>query len=418
RGRRLLRPLRRQPGGEGAVRRLWLLLILTLVLALPWPAAAADPGTVQGKVVNKSAGGDPLPAGLTIELFGFYEGAPDEPLTATAAADGSFTFTGLPADGQSFVALATFMEVTYGSAEITLTKDKPSVQVELPVYNTTSDGAGVGISRNHVIVDFDAESKFLVVMDVFTVANKTDRTYIGGEKKNAAGQAETLRLRLPDGATHVQLMDGIDESQAGVVDGVLVDTMPVAPVGRQIIISYFLPYEPPNGTLRRALDYPVENVSLLVRDVGAQVEGDGLAKQEPRDMGGRRYVQLSADNVPAGRALEVRFSNIPAQIAPAAPSGTTARPAGIPADRLGLAIAGVGGLLLVLGLGYPALRRRRQSQAAAPVADGVAGWDELVAEIAALDDEFEAGRLDEANYRRQRAEKKGRLQRLSRPGRA
>ena len=122
----------------------------------------------------------------------------------------------------------------------------------------------------------------------------------------------------------------------------------------------------------RALDYPVEKISLLVRDVGAQVKGDGVAQQETRDMGGRRYVQLAADNVAAGRAVGVQPERHPGHHRRGGrrrPSGTTASQA-VPADRLGLASAGVGGLLLVLGLAYPVLRRRQRARRGAPAAGG------------------------------------------------
>jgi hypothetical protein len=95
-----------------------------------------------------------------------------------------------------------------------------------------------------------------------------------------------------------------------------------------------------------------------------------------------------------------------------------AAPAG---DQTQLAAAGIGlaGVGLLLGAAYPLLRRRRAQSPARTSGSANGDWESLVEAIAALDDEFEAGNLSEAEYRRQRAEKKARLQKMGqRLGRA
>lgn len=374
--------------------------------------AQAGGGTVKGKVVNKTVGGDALPAGLTVQLFALSDSGENEGPTATVAADGSFSFGGLAVGDQTtYFALATFLGVTYGTGEVQLTTDKPTAEVELHVYNTTSDGGKIGIARNHLIVDFDSENKLLVIMDVLAVSNKGDRAYIGGERKTQDGLSETLRLRLPTGATHVQFTDGLDEARAKVVDGILIDTAPIAPGGRQIVISYFVPYEPPNAVLLRALDYPVEKVSVVVRDVGAAITVEGLNKPEPLDIGGRRYVQATAENLTPGLSTGIRIGNIPLKVAPEGDAGSQS----LPTDRLVLAAGGMGAVALLLGLVYPVLRRRRLvAKADGGAAASSDEWEQLVGEIATLDDDFESGHLAEAEYRQVREEKKARLLRVSR----
>ncbi|MCL5110472.1 MAG: carboxypeptidase-like regulatory domain-containing protein [Chloroflexi bacterium] len=392
-----------------------LLLLLAATLLAPASIfAQTAQGSITGKVVNKSAGGDPLPAGLTVELVGLYDGA-ETGRTAPVGADGSYSFNNLAADGKSYVVTATFLGTVYGTDEISLTAAKPTATAELPIYNTTTDAAKVSLARNHLIVDFDSDNKLLVVMDVFSVANDGDRTYVGGDKKNAAGKSVTLSLRLPTGATHVQFVDGVGEQLAKVVDGVLVDTAPIAPGGRQLVISYFVPYQDGTGALLRALDYPVAKVSIVVRDVGAQITGEGLGRAQPLDIGGNHYQQLPADNVPANLSVGIRLTNIPDKIAAASTSATTA-PAGT--DKLGLAVGGLGALVLALGIAYPVLRRRRRAPlppVESPNSDGE--WERLVGEIAALDDDYEAGTLDEEQYQRLRVEKKAQLLVASRQSR-
>jgi hypothetical protein len=161
-------------------------------------------------------------------------------------------------------------------------------------------------------------------------------------------------------------------------------------------------------------------MNLLVRETAAQVSAEGLPTKDTRDMAGTKYVQLTGDNVPAGKAITIKFAGIPDSLPNPANAGkpAAATPAGDQSHlaALGIGLAGVG---LVLGAAYPLLRRRnaRRPARASGGADG--DWDSLVEAIATLDDEFDAGNLSEAEYRRQRAEKKARLQKMSqRLGRA
>ncbi len=395
------------------IRARWAVLALALAVALfamvPGAGAQAT-GTIRGRLANKSAQGESV-AGQTVNLLAFNEGAEKDKRTATTAADGTFTFADLPTTGQQYVLAADYLGVTYYSEEIDLSQGEASREVELAVYSTTDKADALSITRSHLIVDVEAEQKALVVLEALIVSNAGDRTYVGGEKMGQ-GVAPTLRLKLPKGAVGVQFSEGLSEERSVVMNDMVVDTAPVLPGPRQIVLSYFVPYEGASASLARGMDYPIERAIVLVRDIGAEVSAEGLPNKDTREFSGARYVQLSGDNLKAGQTLSIQLDNIPATIAPqgAASAGSVAGQGAV------WAAAGLAGLALALGVAYPLLRRRRGASArvASVAASASSDWDRLVQAIAALDDEYDAGRVPEEEYRRRRAEKKAQLLELSR----
>lgn len=403
---------------KGGTKLLWLATALSLVLVLlagAGPANAQATGVVKGRIVNKTAGGGPV-GGQAIDLLAFADDGQREKRTATTGADGAFSFEGLATAGQKYILAVKYEGVTYHSEEIDLSKGQATREVEMAVYGTTTSASAISVSRSHMIVDYDTDKKNFVIIEIIIIANKGDRAYVGGDKKTADGKPETLRFSLPERAAQVTFNEGLNELQSAVVDGMVIDTQPVPPGQRQIVLSYVVPYQGSEGSLTRKFEYPAERVNVLVRETSAQVAAEGLPAKDVREMGTSRYVTLTGENLAAGQAIKVTFANIPASL----PNPSTAgKPpaAAQTGDQNQLAALGVGllGVGVVLGVAYPVLRRRRGA-VAKPEAGGDE-WDDLIDAIAALDDDFDAGKVGEAEYHRRRARLKARLQQAGRGAR-
>lgn len=398
----------------------WLALVLAVVLSLFAAAAgvnAQDTGSIKGTVVNRTPGGEKV-SGVSVDLLIFGENGEHEKKTVTAAEDGAFAFADLAVAGRQYVVSTNFEGVTYYSEEVDLSKGGDASAVELAVYGTTTSGGDFSVSRSHLIVDYDTDRKALVVLEMMVIENKGVRTFVGGEQKTAEGKPVTLRIPLPEGATQVEFSEGLNELQSSFQDGVVVDTKPVPPGQAQIVIQYLIPYQESAATLVRKLDYPVERTIMLVRETTATLTAEGLPSMDSRDMAGTKYTQLSGDNLSAGQTISVNFANIPASVSSPANAGQPATTAQGGQNQLAFAAVALAGLGIVLGVGYPMLRRRRPSRVppadAEDTGEGADEWDNLVEAIAGLDDEFEAGGLSEDEYWRQRAELKERLKKLGR----
>jgi hypothetical protein len=210
-----------------------------------------------------------------------------------------------------------------------------------------------------------------------------------------------------------------------VQDGdLLIDTLPVAPGSRQVLMSYLLPYTRPDFKLVKPVVYDTANFNVLSVDAGETVKATGLTEREPLSPGsGVQYLNLVGQDLPAGQSVVVEFANIPATLPTAstgaqAPAATTPPP-GLNQDVVKFVGIGLAAMAALLAIGYPLLRGhvRVETRPAArqPQPDPLQlRHAELVETIGQLDDSFEAGEIDQAEYEAQRAAAKAELMRVIR----
>lgn len=365
-------------------RNVWLGLavVLALMLAICPPVWAGE-GTIQGRVENASTG-QPV-EGATVVLHVFSEMKEAVLEEGTTGADGAFQFSVDYDENKVFWVHTEYSGVRYVSDLLRLSDEEPNATTTLRVYETTNDPAGLQITRGHLIVEFVEGA--VHVSELYVVGNVGHATYVGD------AQGRTLQFLLPMDAMDV-MVDDQPPGEAFVREGdVLWGTAPVppGPAVAQHIVSYLLPYSPDAGLeLVREYAYPVEQVNLMVPQVGVEVTSDlefvGTVGAE------RTYLAWRGSSLAPGETWSVRIQGEPTGgMASGMPAA--ARPGGAAGVPLPL-VAGGGVALLVLGvLAFLGLRRRT-----VPVQDP----ERLLDAIARLDEAYEAGELDEEAYRERR----------------
>ena len=119
-----------------------------------------------------------------------------------------------------------------------------------------------------------------------------------------------------------------------------------------------------------------------------------------------KLIAVAGDKFAAGTVIKATIDKLPA--APA-PTGQTAprnepAPSSLPVSpqMIGLVVLGAAGAAAIALLVYPILRRRRQGPEEEEETEEDPRQD-LLQEIAELDDAFEAGDISESEYKDQRA---------------
>jgi hypothetical protein len=261
------------------------------------------------------------------------------------------------------------------------------VQATLPItiYERTTDASTVRANVLHVIVQPIDEG--LSVSEVYVLSNSADRVIAN------PGQP-ILHFVLPAGATQftadpsmpadvlVPAGDGLD----------FFGSLSAAPQGTQsIAFGYVLPRG--STLLDRALAFPIDSVNLLVQGdpQAIHVSSDRFQAQGTRSFEGQIYQLFQAGDLTPGQTVALKIE-----------------PTSAPLDwriilGIGLVVVGVVGLIV--------WQRGQAKQPA--VAHGPAiQKDALIDRIAALDDEFAAGQIDEINYKAKRAKLKDKLIKL------
>jgi len=401
-------------------RILALTLLFSLFLVIP-VAAQTGNGTLKGRILNQTTGAA-APANLSVTLQIYDNRQFTQQLTAQADVAGNYQFTGLStSDTLSYTVAAIYNGIPYESDPVGFTAGVTVLEADLAVYETSESDTALSTSRLHAFIDF-VDDHTLQVTELYILNNDSDRVFIGAPVHLTSTARATLRFTLPAGATNLRLREGIVGEDVIATATGFVTTLPLYPGTNQFLFAYDLPFTRPSFKFERLLDYSPASTSILIADQGQRVSSPNLETRPkvPAQMG--NYYHLAGTNLEKGTALVIEMNNIPDRLAPTVEDMTTPEQATRDTRTLGVALLAASIVLGALALGM-ALRQRGaiapvtpETAAARPAAPTLVAdrRQRLIDELAALDDDFEAGKIPEADYRRQRQEKKARLLALTR----
>jgi hypothetical protein len=340
-------------------------------------------------------------------------------LETTTDADGGFRFDGLDADASlEYWPEVVYLDVAYTSAEpVQFDGGELALAATVTVYETTDDDSAVYLNSIHFIAESFGE--VLRISEIHLLGNSGDRTYVG-----SAGEANpptAVYIPLPENGVGLALEQEESAGRYVEVEGGVMDTEPVppGPDTSMTFFSYHLLVTGETIPLERHFSYPVSTLSVLVAQPGLNLNSDQLEARGPESFQGRQYEFYVTQDLAADTPLIMGLTPVEdtsgAGQAPAMPAGdqAAARVASTRGNQellrwLGFALAG----LAVFGAIVYALTPRRSSGLAGKRSVTASGPDlvrnpkarQLLADLADLDDAFEAGQVDEASYEQQRVE--------------
>ena len=378
-------------------------LVLILSLSLPSVAAEDTSGTIEGQLVNGTAGGSSV-ADVVVQLntlVNFRETG--TPVTAKTRSDGQFTFSNLSTSpNNSYAVTLTYQDAEYFSDFIAFGQGETSRSANITVYDSTNSDAALKVTTAHTIISVGKDS--LDIMVIYDFTNASDRAYVGSGEIMSTGRRKTLTFSLPAEATEIKYGDGLVEKYILPSHGGFIDTMAVLPEGREVVYAYKMPYGGGTYKFQQKLDYPVAQFGLLVQGKDIKITSGQLADQGPLDMGtGTPYLYLTGQNLARGEIVSATLSK--------------------PINQKMVTIWVAGALIVMIvgaGLAYRKFKGKSKAQPvkvgnkpAPRAAEGIDQREQkLLAELARLDDNFAAGSIQEEAYRAQRASKKAQLVKL------
>jgi hypothetical protein len=395
-------------------------LVLVALAAMALPTARADAqtggqGKVDGQIVNGTKGTQlSSTAGLTVTLLSVAQGATGMiSSTAQTDANGRFGFSNLSTvTTTQYLATTSYAGIPYYSDVFAFDGTQTTVPLSMTVYETTNDPSVVRVSQTHLI--FDVETRVLNVTEVVVVQGTSDRVLVGATATDP--HKSTLVIPILDGATDAQFSNPPDADGTTLQgNGVLTYTQRLYPgdnPSNSIVMHYSVPFNPPTYSVNLKLPYDTATLRILAADVGETIQANPLSAPTPfLAPGGSRFVQTSGSDMKAGTTISLTMTNLPATVAPPPGSDTTPAPAATPTNNnlqlLGGVVLGAAALA-VLGLLLIPVVRRRQARAV-PLESTADERMELLQAMADLDDEFEAGKISEAEYKEERARLKAEL---------
>ena len=381
-------------------------------------AAAYKPGSgvLNGRVVQGTADGAAV-EGIEVVLEGFVDFEPVVAFTATASADGSFSFLDLSTDSSVvYFASATLQGISYSSPILMYGAGESSLETAVNVYEPTDDDSGITIERAHWIVD--SQPGALVVGQIYAYANSSDRAFTG---KTVEGTqlSVTVAISLPPGAVEITFENGELGGRFQQVGHTIYDTAPVVPGAdtRQIIVRYALPYNGTSAEFAGSLPYPAQSLNLLVSELpGMAIEVTGLASMGAQEIQGEVYQMWQSENVTPDLVVTAKLSGLleAGELDPRAAQSSDGKQTAVPSARVpqleGWTPWTLGGVLLLGLAGVVAWAwRARMTQAGDKKALMRQQRANLIQRIAKLDDLHAVGEVSDETWQQQRARLKAEL---------
>ncbi len=372
------------------------------------PAAPVETvnGVIRGAISQGTAGAD-VPPEMPVSLHIFDSDFNETIVETTADDSGQYVFDDVPVRPDQVYFVSTVHQGRqFASPPVEGDPNTPETELPLLIYDVTTDPEAVRLVG--IVTQMSAVGSTLEVLQVFRFENTTDQLY-SSDQQIAENRFASLEMSLPVGA----LVVALDGEQRFVVDAenyTLTDTRAVLPGAEHFVrVTYLLPYD--DGAI---IEYPVNYATsgplrVLMQNDTIRVSGDGISDLGAETVGGETFnayggtLDLSPGDVVR---YELRGS-VPGQ-------GTSGDPSVVTSDNLVLI---VGGVLLAVALVIGALivfARRSDEPVAASASDSRRDRliEGLVQQIAELDADHEAGRINHDLYRRQRAQFKARLAEL------
>jgi hypothetical protein len=336
-------------------------------------------GTIRGRVINGTLGAA-VAAGVEVTLIGIDGQAIALTESTTTGPEGEFVFHDLAVVTERlFGVYAEYQGVEYFSEGRQFTDQ--DIDLQVMVYETSSDTRTIHVDRLHLLFDFVDES-VIEVMEVWVLSNLGDQTIV------PMGDQEGIEFILPAGFRELRFLNEVaTEDRFLRSERGFFDQGPLRPIeGNEIVFSFTLPYER-RVDFVQPLSYPVNATVILMPENGPRLDGIGLQDLGVGDIGGARRRTYNLGPISAGDAIELSIAG------KLSASGGEATQTDI------IFGAVLFGAALITGGVWWYRNQKRGGMKEAAVNGIPSNHEALLRALAALDDDFEAGNVDEDEYR-------------------
>ncbi len=362
----------------------YLIISITLLLA----GSPLSAGTVTGTVENGTEGYS-IPDDLTIILNRYVNGRQDDKFVRSADLNrqNSFRFTDLPEEsGVSYEPMAEYQGVRYYGKAAVLSEKNSIVTSDVQLFESSRSDSALSVKMHHFIIE-PAEG-FVRVREMMAVTNSGDRTYVGSQP-TSSGKFRTVSYALPEGASQLQLAEGLMSCCVEFEAGGFYDTMEFMPGTKQIVFAYRIDAPKKNLSVTKAVTLPTGELDVMATDRSLQINSANLTEKAVQGMPVQRLV---AQNLNSNEQVKINLAGLP----------------GSPMNLGSIAFWTFLIMLFFFGLFVFTKLKRSGSEAGIeneeikPVTDR----ERVLGQIAELDERFEAGKLEESEYKKQRAQLK------------
>ena len=388
-------------------RLLALVLITSLLVmsqlqsaGLPVASAQSPPDEILGIIINGTDGGV-VPENMEVLLMSIDLASNQiiEQESTTVDEDGIFRFSNLVSGpGLSY-------RVVANAGVYTPSIDMGGVEnwsnVRINIYNPTTSLEDINLDSYVLMVpSIDAKGRQAGILTVINVNNTGDRIWMPNiDDPNLTG-LDLLRFNLPAGFTDLAVESELPPGYILEIDTGFAMTNPIPPGASAILVSYIISYEADGFDFTLKLPYGADQVRMLLPEDAGLIKTAQLGSLESVVVADNVFNSLEGTSFAVDEQISVSFTGLPQ------PTALQSLSDFFEGRTYVIIIIWVVGIVLLAILGYALYSSRKSSDLSSEDDDEFASRTDIVAEIAVLDEEYEANNIDEDDYNDQRNELK------------
>ena len=294
------------------LKLVWLTLIAIGLLVISFSAGVVAYGAtgtfdISGIVVNNTDISEPVDSSLvTLSIRRLNN--PNKEQQATTSEDGTFTFIDVDYYEDALYEVSVlFDSVTYKKNVDISTGDTSQANIIITVYSASDSSDIVSIYNTSILfTDVDVKASRIFVMEMVTLQNKTNFTYIPGD-----GPMELLRFGLPNGTEGLYVETDISQADWLQVDKGFALITPISPGKHEMLYTYNFPYEGSDHVMTRKWRYGAENVRILIPREMANIKTDLGNTANSITVGDMDYLAVEDVAIKRNQNMTIEFTNLP-----------------------------------------------------------------------------------------------------------
>lgn len=373
----------------------------TPTTSLEESVSEARVGAVSVEVIDP-ADGNLLKSGLDISLEGYDQFEQVFLTTRDLPPSGMITFHDVPFQfGRVFFASVEYGGAVYRSDFLPINDESPSLDLQVRIFDTTSDTTGLIIDQLRLIIDFPSPD-IIQISEIYFLSNLGTAAVA----PEFPGQI-SVEFPLPEGAHSLVFEEGALGQRYLQTEAGFGDTVPIIPGlnAYQVVVSYLLPYPKGGLDFSQGMNYPLSTVLLFLAPGEANLKSSTFEDQGIQSISNNQIQVYSGGPISEGGSLDFRVVGSPFGI-----WGRLSRFGGLPGWLIiSLGVLGVG--LLVSGIWLYFHRVQTADQDHQKL-----DRDRILDSIVALEDLYQAGEIDERSFQQKRDQLKDELRKSIKNG--
>lgn len=259
-------------------------------------------GVIEGVLVNESSGKGSEGNDIYLKSF-IGDRLTDEKLQITDE-EGKFRFKDL-SWVNSYSIKIKHEGLEYETAKMVFPPDKGSIDLKLPLFETTDNDSEIFLSLNHQIVS--VAEKTVSIAEIYDYENRGNSIYIG--KPGDDNLRRTLKFYVPENAINLKFVEGLDNDEIKREKTTVYDSSGFPPGRKRVVLTYEIPLEFGKNLINKDVLTDVSTVLLLVDDQNGMVDVSTLNELEPVTIENKNYKRWSGNNLKPGSNYVITVTN-------------------------------------------------------------------------------------------------------------